>query len=635
MTDAIAHRGPDDVGAWRDPEAGAALGHRRLSIIDLSSAGRQPMTSASGRFVIVYNGEIYNHSGVRAELEGIGAAPDWRGHSDTEVLLAAIDRWGVRATLERLNGMFAFALWDRETRILTLARDRAGEKPLYFGNMGDFFLFGSELKALTAHPSFEREVDRDSLTLFLRHNYVPAPHSIWRDIRKLPPAHYVEVRDGGRHVGEPLCYWNFRSVAEEGMAHPLDNGPHLIDRLEALLTDSVARRMEADVPLGAFLSGGIDSSIVVALMQAQSSRPVRSFTIGFHEKKYDEAAHARAVAAHLGTDHTELYVTPRDALALVPRLPKIWDEPFSDCSQIPTFLVSEMTRRHVTVSLSGDGGDELFGGYHRYFAGMKLWAATSRMPGWPRRALAHGLKARGSLAAATMAMRLMPARYRHLASAERLLNIAGIVGERDPDALYRRLVSHFPEPEEIVIGGREPEREPADGSPSFDDFRQRMMYRDTLTYLPDDILAKVDRASMAVSLEARAPFLDHRVIEFAWRLPISAKMEGGRGKIALRELLYRHVPKSLVERPKMGFNVPIDTWLKGPLREWAEDLLDEGRLRSEGFFEPAPIRRLWDSYLSGEGRRHHWLWDVLMFQAWWEEQRESRADSDLLTRLRA
>jgi asparagine synthase (glutamine-hydrolysing) len=618
MTDAIAHRGPDDEGAWLDELAGVALGHRRLSIIDLSSAGHQPMASASGRYVIVYNGEIYNFRDLRAELEEKGGAPSWRGHSDTEVILAAIDHWGIEGTLRRLNGMFAFAIWDRASRVLTLARDRLGEKPLYYGRMGRTFLFGSELKALKRHPEFRGEIDRDALALYLRHNYIPAPHSIWHGIAKLPPAHYVEIRDGGTQVGEPLAYWDFPAIAEAGAAQPLGDGPELVDRLEVLLKDAVLRRMEADVPLGAFLSGGIDSSTVVALMQAQSSRPVRTFTIGFHEKVYNEAAHAKAVAKHLGTDHTELYVSPGDAIGLVPRLPAIWDEPFSDSSQLPTFLISELTRRHVTVSLSGDAGDELFGGYNRYFMAPRIWGGMSRVPYWARGLLAGALRA--PLTGRTAAAVLSPfRRYRTLNLRDRLPKVADVIGERSREAVYRRLISHFTDPASLVVGGREPETALTAAAPAFGDFRQTMMFLDTLTYLPDDILAKVDRASMAVSLEGRIPFLDHRVVEFAWQLPVSAKIRNGRGKHILREVLYRHVPKALVERPKMGFGVPIDDWLRGSLRQWAEDLLDPQRMREEGFLDPGPIQRLWSEHLSGRGRWHYHLWDILMFQAWLRE----------------
>lgn len=635
MTDAIAHRGPDDSGAWFDSEAGIALGHRRLSIVDLSPAGHQPMASPSGRYVTIYNGEIYNHTDLRVELEATGCSPQWRGHSDTEVMLAAFEHWGVSSTLERLNGMFALAVWDRQKRILTLARDRLGEKPVFYGRMGDTLLFGSELKALTAHSAFERIVDRNALALFLRHNYVPAPHSIWHGIKKLLPGHYVEIHDGGHTVLDPVAYWDFRRVAAEGAANPLPDTPELVDDLEALLTDAVGRQMGADVPLGAFLSGGVDSSLIVALMQAQSKRPVRTFTIGFHEAEYNEAVHAKAVAEHLGTDHTELYVTASDALAVVPRLASIWDEPFSDSSQIPAYLISAITREHVTVSLSGDAGDELFGGYNRYVSGMQLWNAAERVPLPLRRAAAAGLNHPVSLKAVNAVMGLLPSRHRYLGLADRLPKIGHLLAETSPEGVYRRLVSNVVDPERLVLGGHEPNVVPIEDAPGFADFRQKMMYIDTLTYLPDDILVKVDRASMAVSLEARAPFLDYRVVEYAWRLPISAKIRDGRGKHILREILYRHVPKALIERPKMGFAVPIEQWLTGALRPWVEDLLDEERLRREGFFDAVKVRALWDEHLSGRRRWHNQLWSILMFQAWWAEHQPTGVARPVATGLPA
>lgn len=627
MTSVIAHRGPDDSGAWFDPEAGVALGHRRLAIIDLTEAGHQPMTSPSGRYVAIYNGEIYNHHELRDELEATGAAPDWRGHSDTEVMLAAIDHWGVRGALERLNGMFAFALWDRQSRTLVLARDRLGEKPLYWGRMGNTLLFGSELKALTQHPRFVGEVDRDSLTSFLRYNYVPGPRTIWRGVNKLLPGHFVEIRERGRVIGDTRPYWDFRSVAEAGAADPLPDTPELVDALDRLLRDSVLRRMEADVPLGALLSGGVDSSVIVALMQAQSSRPVRTFTIGFEDPSFNEAAHAKAVAQHLGTEHVELYVTAQHALDVLPKLPTMWDEPFSDSSQIPTYLVSELTRRHVTVSLSGDGGDELFGGYNRHVNGLRSWQVANRLPGPLKGLLGHALQNRTASRAAARAMRFAPARHRYLGLADRLPKLGQIICEENPDAVYRRLVSHATEPDSIVLGGGEPQSHDDRLDIRFDDFRQKMMYLDTITYLPDDILVKIDRASMAVSLEGRVPFLDHRVVEFAWRLPMSAKIRDGRGKHILRQVLDRYVPRNLIERPKMGFAIPIAQWLAGPLRDWAETMLDPRRIRDEDFFDPAHVSGLWNDFITGRNHRHVELWDILMFQSWWQAQQETGGQS--------
>ncbi|MBO9622445.1 MAG: asparagine synthase (glutamine-hydrolyzing) [Sphingomonas sp.] len=630
MTASIAHRGPDDSGVWLDAEAGIALGHRRLAIIDVSAAGHQPMHSASGRYIIVYNGEIYNHHDLRRELEAVGAAPSWRGHSDTEVLLAAIDHWGFEQTLERANGMFALALWDRQRRVLTLARDRLGEKPLYYGRAGEDFVFGSELKALARHPKFERQIDRAALTEYFRYAYVPAPRSIWQRIGKLPPAHFVEIRDNGRTIGQPTAYWDFAAAAAHGAANPVAGGTEALETLDGLLKDAVLRRMEADVPLGSLLSGGIDSSLIAALMQAQSARPVRTFTIGFDDPRFNEARHAKAVAEHLGTDHTELYVTAQDALDLLPRLPSIWDEPFADSSQMPTYLVSALTRRHVTVCLSGDGGDELFGGYNRYAAGMRLWTAAKGLPGPVRGAVARALQRPGAAGAADALMRLAPSRHRQLGLADRLPRLGQAIGETSPDGMYRRLVSQTMDPEALVLNSAGDSRSGSAGGPQFDDFRQRMMYLDTLTYLPDDILVKVDRAGMAVSLEGRIPFLDHRVVEYAWQLPMSEKVREGTGKHILRELLYRYVPKALVERPKMGFAVPVETWLRTDLRDWAEELLAFSRVASEGFLNPHHVQALWSDFIAGRRRTHVQLWTILMFQAWLEA---SRSDTDSVERL--
>lgn len=620
----IRHRGPDDSGVWIDPAAGIGLGHVRLSIIDLSVAGHQPMCSASGRYVIAFNGEIYNHLTLRLGLAKIGSAPDWRGHSDTETLLAGFDAWGIEATVKRTVGMFAFAVWDREKRELTLVRDRVGEKPMYYGWQGHAFLFGSEVKGLKAHPAFTAGVDRGSVALLLRHNYIPAPYSIYQGIGKQLPGTLltVSLRDRTPRVRH---YWDLRTVVQAGNDSPFEGSPEdAVTALEDHLREAVRRQMMSDVPLGAFLSGGLDSSTIVALMQTQSTRPVRTFTIGFREDSYNEATHAKAVAEHLGTDHTELYVSPRDALDVIPKLPSLYCEPFADSSQVPTYLVSQLARRAVTVSLSGDAGDELFAGYNRYRLAQRLWTRFAPLPGAMRVGLAHAI-ASLSAEAWTDILRpfrpLLPKAVVRTLTGERVLKGAAVLGARTPASLYRTLVSHWLSPEEIVIGGREHPTvldEPA-RQPQSDHFVHQMMALDLLTYLPDDILVKVDRAAMAVSLETRVPFLDHEVVEFAWRLPLDYKLRNGVGKWPLRQVLYKYVPPALVDRPKMGFGIPIDSWLRGPLREWGEDLLDESRLRRESFFHPEPIRRMWLDHLSGKRNMQYQLWDVLMFQAWLAE----------------
>ena len=622
MADRLRHRGPDDAGTWSDAEAGFAIAHRRLSILDLSPAGHQPMHSASGRWVLAYNGEIYNHLDLRQQLQGEGAAPAWRGHSDTETLLACFEAWGVERTLQASVGMFAIALWDRSERTLVLARDRIGEKPLYYGWQGDSFLFGSELKALRAHPAFSAAIDRGALALLLRHNYIPAPYSIYQGIRKLPPCTWLRLGAGQRDVA-PVAYWSLADVAERGVAHPFQGSEaDALDALEQHLGNAVRGQMMADVPLGALLSGGIDSTVITALMQANSRQPVRTFTIGFDEKQYDEATHARAVAAHLGTAHTELRLSGDDALALVPQLPAMYDEPFADSSQLPTHLVMKLARQHVTVALSGDAGDEMFGGYNRYFLGPKTWERIRWMPPALRRAVGAGLTA---LPADTVNRLLGPAAARagialpgdkaHKLGA-RLRHV------RDQDDLYVSLVSEWPDPAAMVIGGSMPPNLLDDRSrwPTLADPVARMMALDGLTYLPDDILVKVDRASMAVSLETRAPFLDRDVIEFAWSLPMSMKLRDGKGKWLLRQLVDRHVPSALMERPKMGFGIPLDQWLRGPLRDWAEALLDENRLTREGYLDPKPIRAAWHRHQRGEASFGYRLWSVLMFQAWLEHE---------------
>jgi len=627
MADTLAHRGPDESGLWVDEACGVALAHRRLSILELSPAGSQPMVSASGRHVLSFNGEIYNHLALREELEAAGAAPRWRGHSDTETLLACFEAWGIEPTLKKSVGMFAIAAWDRAARVLTLARDRMGEKPLYYGRVNGALVFASELKALRAFPGFAARIERRALALFMRHNYVPAPWTIYENIRKLPPGCLVRFTLPLAAEAPVEAYWSLKAAAQEGLRHPFaGSGEEAVDELERLLRRSIAGQMVADVPVGAFLSGGIDSSTVVALMQAQSAQPVKTFTIGFREDGYDEARHAKAVARHLGTDHTELYVTPREAMDVVPQLPLLYDEPFADSSQVPTHLVARLARRQVTVSLSGDGGDELFGGYNRYFWAMTLWRRIARLPK-PARAAASALitdlSPSGWNRLFALAAPLLPRRLRYANPGDKLHKLAGLLAADRPEAIYLRLVSHWEDPARLVLGAEEPLTAVTDSAAWLGcaEFEHRMMYVDSLTYLPDDILVKVDRAAMGVSLETRVPLLDHRVVEFAWRLPLAMKTRDGEGKWLLRRLLDRHVPRALVARPKMGFGVPIDHWLRGPLRDWAEALLAEERLAREGFLDPAPVRQRWREHLSGRRNWQYLLWDVLMFEAWLEHQR--------------
>ena len=639
MGAALRHRGPDDWGQWSQDAMGVGLVHRRLAIVDLSPAGRQPMTSSSGRFTLAFNGEIYNFEEIRREL---GRDLAWRGRSDTEVMLEAIERWGLDAALGRFVGMFAFALWDALECRLCLVRDRLGIKPLYYGRVEGDFVFASELKAICQYPGFEATVDRDALALYMRHNHVPSPHCIYRGLRKLPPGCILGL-DASASAPEIRRYWSAAAVAREGSAARAEgqggeNGDperdresgresdrEMIDELEGLLRRAVSLRMVADVPLGAFLSGGIDSSTVVALMQAESRRPVRTFTIGFYEEEYNEAAHARRIAAHLGTEHTELYLTPGDAIEVVPLLPAMFDEPFADSSQIPAFLVSKLARQSVTVSLSGDGGDELFGGYNRYLLTRRIWNGLKRAP-QPLRRLASRLILHftpQSIDGFCRVLRpfLAPGR-RPSAVGDKAHKFASLFKFEGPQSIYMQALSHWDNPTQVVPGAREPDTvarflEEAMSLPSIE---EAMMLTDLAHYLPDDILTKVDRASMAVGLEARVPMLDHKVVEFAWRLPLHCKIRHGAGKWILRQLLYRHVPASLVERPKMGFGVPIAAWLRGPLREWAEDMLSIDALASHGFFEATIIRQRWQEHLSGNRCWQYQLWNVLVFQDWFFHQ---------------
>ncbi len=630
MATSLRHRGPEDEGVWVDPTTGIAFGHRRLSIIDLSPMGHQPMHSASGRYVITFNGEIYNFKALRQELEQLGET--FRGHSDTEIMLAAIARWGVEASLKKFNGMFAFGLWDREERTLYLSRDRAGEKPLYYGWAGKTLLFGSELKALQQHPDFRGDIDRGALAVYLRHNYIPAPHSIYEGIYKLPAGTVLAIRGFGSDAS-PKPYWSAKVAVEDGLANPFrGTDEEAVNQLDALLNDAVTMRMEADVPLGAFLSGGIDSSLIVAIMQANSKRPVKTFTIGFDNREFNEAESAKLVAQHIGTEHTELYVTPEEAMAVIPRLPTLYDEPFADSSQIPTFLVSQLARRNVTVSLSGDGGDELFGGYTTYQWGRSVHQNVGWMPGPLKAGLAKTIKPLSKLDWNSLLdgrQSVVPESLRSKDINKVLSKLAGILKVNEREALYWILLSYWMDPCSVVLGAKEPLTHLTDKAKwaKIDDIMHVMMYLDTIMYLPDDILVKVDRASMGVSLESRVPLLDHRIIEFAWKLPIEMKVKGALGKVPLRNLLYRYVPKELVDRPKKGFGVPIHEWLRGPMRSWAEDLLDESRLKNEGYFAEKPIRQKWNEHVSGRRNWQAQLWAVLMFQAWLE-QHKAHADLD-------
>ncbi len=634
MADSISHRGPDDSGVWVDAGNGVALSHRRLSIVDLSPEGRQPMLSACGRYVIIFNGEIYNFKKIKKELDGSGRVPGWRGHSDTEVVLAAITQWGLESAVKRFIGMFAFALWDRKDRILYLVRDRMGEKPLYYGWMSNVFLFASELKALRKHPEWRGEINRDVLTLFLRQNYIIAPYSIYKGICKLRPGTILtlsekELKSSNTRLPDPKPYWQINNGISGSAPGQFNGGEdQAISMLDDLLRDAIGQQMIADVPLGAFLSGGIDSSTIVAIMQSLSTQPVKTFTIGFNEEMYNEAEYAKQVARHIGTEHTELYVSSRDAMGVIPKLPTLYDEPFSDVSQIPTFLLSQMTKKFVTVSLSGDGGDELFAGYNRYFQVRQFWSIFGGFPKITKKIAASGMLFFPPAWWDILFNRLkpfLPKSFNIRHPGEKLHKLANVMVSSSPAELYVKLSSHWLNSSDVVIGAKTPVAIADDPKvwEQFADYTECMMYLDMLTYLPDDILVKVDRASMGVSLESRVPFLDHRIVEFAWNTPLSMKIRHGQGKWLLRQVLDKYVPKELIDHPKMGFAVPIDTWLRGPLKAWAEELLDERRLREEGFFHSEQIRQKWTEHQAGRLNWQYYIWDVLMFQAWLEEQKRS------------
>ncbi len=620
MADAIRHRGPDDRGVWSDPDAGIALGHRRLSIVDLSPAGRQPMVSQSGRFVIAFNGEVYNHKDIRRDLETSGKAPTWRGHSDTEVMLATIETLGIAAALEKFVGMFAFALWDRQKRRLILARDRIGEKPLYWGVNNGVLLFGSDLAALKLHPLWQGEINRDALALMLRFNNIPAPFTIYKEIHKVQPGKILEFPRNS-FVPQATDYWDASTILSASVDQPFCGSPQdAIAETERLLSQSLAGQMIADVPLGAFLSGGIDSSLVVALMQAANTRPVRTFSIGFEEAAFNEAPYAKAVANHLGTDHTEFYVSTADALATVPRIAKVYSEPFADSSQIPTMLVSELARRHVTVALSGDGGDELFSGYNRYAIADRTWKWLRHIPLSVRRVIAYRIATTSPQSWDRFTgMTYLPSKLKVQRLGDKLIKAASVAGQASLDDVYQTLISHWQSPNEIVIGGHDDVYSTSAKRTDVNLVRH-MMQQDLTRYLPDDILVKVDRASMAVGLEARVPMLDHRLVEFSGTLPMGILRRDGKTKWPLRQVLDRYVPGHLINRPKMGFGVPIDSWLRGPLKDWAEALLDESRLKREGFFHPAPIRQAWEDHLSGNRNVQYPIWVILMFGSWLENE---------------
>lgn len=629
MRDDIFHRGPNSGGCWIDVDTGLHLAHRRLSIQDLSPLASQPMHSACGRYVIAFNGEVYNHFKIREILSQAGSSPEWKTQSDTETIVECFSFWGVERTLKAIDGMFSIVLFDRKKKALYLARDRMGEKPLYWGWQGSTLLFSSELKAIKRHPDFKGDVDRGSLALLMRHNCIPAPYSIYLGIRKLPPGCFVEVSLNDQHQAisaSPRHYWSINNLITSGQSPLLElDDVSVIDKTESLLKRVINDQMISDVPVGAFLSGGIDSSLVAALMQNVSSQTVKTFTIGFDDKGYNEAEHAKAVANHLKTDHTELYVSPEDARDIIPSLPNIYCEPFADSSQIPTYLVSRLASRSLKVCLSGDGADELFGGYNRYLMAKDVWSFLARFPSPIRKALSSIFKSVPPGCwdqAFAFAAPIIPDQYRLRMIGEKIHKLASVMGEASQASFYRNLTSHWKDPESLVLNSNEPPTLISDISSwsKEDEFQLNMMIMDSQTYLPDDIFVKVDRAAMSNSLETRAPFADRRLIECALDLPMNYKIRGIEGKWILRQVLFRYVPRSLVERPKMGFGIPLGDWLRGPLRDWAESLLNEQRLSSEGFFNPELVSKVWKQHLSGKQNNQHLLWNILMFQAWHENQ---------------
>jgi asparagine synthase (glutamine-hydrolysing) len=626
MAAPLIPRGPDEQGIWLSTNGSIGLAHRRLAVVGLGPDGRQPMASGSGRWVIAYNGEIYNCPALRAELSASGFT--FRGSSDTEVMLAAIEAWGLEASLKRFVGMFAFALWDGANRVLHLARDRFGEKPLYYGWQGKVFLFGSDLAALRAHPQWEGGIDRAALSLYVRYNYVPTPHSIHPGVKKLAPGTWLELaQHGNGWIEKQNSYWSALQVSTNANSTPFQGSESDAEEIvHGLLRQAVTGQLMAEVPLGAFLSGGIDSTTIVALMQSLAERPVRTFTIGFAESGYDESESARRIAEHLGTDHRVCILGAQDALAIIPQLPAFYSEPFADASQLPTILVSRMAREEVTVALSGDGGDEIFGGYNRYVWGEALWQRMGLVPTWSQELLRKALQA-GSPAAWDACAGLLPGFSALRQPGEKLHKFASLLGADSPRAFHERLIS-FWQSGNPVLGSAGPSASTwADVWQAKRGMTESMMLADTLNYLPDDILVKVDRAAMGVSLETRAPFLDHRLFEFVWSLPLNFRVRRNGGKHLLRNVLDRYVPRRLVERPKSGFALPVHEWLRGPLREWCEGLLGESRLRSEGFFDPALVRNAWDEHLSGRRNRQYDLWSILMFQAWQESMRQGFAPS--------